>query len=125
VSMNSVREKCYTAYFRPKGYRFGDVLESIALGIDRGRHVAINYLNMAGVTDSPEETKALFSFLEAYPIHQIQWRNMNYDPLRYMKAMTEASPHTAPIGMRNLVKEVEARFPALRHGYFNPHLKRG
>ena len=124
VSMNSVREKCYTAYFRPKGYRFPDVLESIALGIGRGRHVAINYLNMAGITDSPEETAALFSFLEEYPIHQIQWRNMNYDPLRYLKAMTEASPHGTPIGMKNLVKRVNSRFPALRHGYFNPYLKK-
>ena len=123
VSMNSVREKCYTAYFRPKGYRFRDVLESITLGISRGRHVAINYLNMAGVTDSPEETAALFCFLEEYPIHQIQWRNMNYDPLRYLKAMTKASPQGASIGMKNLVKQVKARFPALQHGYFNPYLK--
>lgn len=124
VSMNSVREACYTAYFRPKGYRFADVLESIASGISRGRHVAMNYLNMAGVTDSPEETAALVSFLEKYPIHQIQWRNMNYDPLRYLKAMTKASPHGVPIGMKNLVKEVKSRFPALNHGYFNPYLKK-
>lgn len=124
VSMNSVREKCYRAYFRPKGYRFTDVLESIALGIRRGRHVAINYLNMAGVTDSPEETAALFSFLEEYPIHQIQWRNMNYDPLRYLKAMAKASPQGTPIGMKNLVKQVKSRFPSLRHGYFNPYLNK-
>ena len=124
VSMNSVREKCYTAYFRPKGYRFQDVLESIFLGIRRDRHVAINYLNMTGVTDTPEETEALFSFLEKYPLHQIQWRNMNYDPLRYLKVMTKASPHGTPIGMKKLVNQVKARFPALRHGYFNPYLKK-
>lgn len=124
VSINSVREKCYTAYFRPKGYRFIDILESIALGIGRGKHVAINYLNMAGVTDSPEETAALFSFLKEYPIHQIQWRNMNYDPLRYLKTMTKASPHGVPIGMKNLVKQVKSRFPALGHGYFNSYLKK-
>ncbi len=124
VSINSVREKCYTAYFRPKGYRFDDVLESIALGIRRGRHVAINYLNMSGVTDSPEETAALLSFLEEHPIHQIQWRNMNYDPLRYLKVMTDASPHGASIGMKNLVNRIKTRFPALRHGYFNPYVKK-
>ena len=123
VSINSVREKCYTAYFRPKGYRFDDVLESIALGIRRGKHVAINYLNMAGVTDSPEETAALLSFIENHPLHQIQWRNMNYDPLRYLKAMTKASPHGASIGMKNLMNRVKTRFPALQHGYFNPYVK--
>jgi pyruvate-formate lyase-activating enzyme len=124
VSMNSVREKCYEAYFRPKGYRFADVIESISLGLHRGRHVSINYLNMAGVTDSPEETAALLAFLEKHPIHQIQWRNMNYDPLRYLKEMVKASPHGTPIGMKSLLKLVRSRFPALRHGYFNPYLKK-
>ena len=57
VSMNSLRKPCYNAYFRPRGYRFEDVLESISLGLDRGRHVAINYLNMSGFTDAPEEAE--------------------------------------------------------------------
>ena len=59
VSLNSVRTSCYDAYFRPNGYRFVNVLDSIDLGIQKGRHVAINYLNMAGFTDTPEEKAAL------------------------------------------------------------------
>jgi len=123
VSMNSVREHCYNAYFRPRGYRFGDVMESISLGISRGRHVAINYLNMAGITDAPEEVEALFSFLAARPIHLIQWRNMNFDPLRYRKAMDEAGANGPPIGMKELVSRVKKQFPGVRHGYFNPHVR--
>ncbi len=124
ISMNSVRKACYNAYFRPRGYRFEDVLESAALGIRRQRHVAVNYLNMAGITDSPEEVEALFSFLDTHPIHLIQWRNMNFDPLRYRQAMNEATSHGAPVGMKNLVNRIKARFPSLRHGYFNPHVKK-
>jgi len=56
-----------TPIVRPRGYRFEDVLASIALGISRGRHVAINYLNMAGITDAPEEVAALYPFLDAHP----------------------------------------------------------
>jgi pyruvate-formate lyase-activating enzyme len=124
VSMNSVRKSCYCAYFRPRGYRFEDVLESIFLGIERGRHVAINYLNMAGFTDSPEESEALFSFLTTHPIQLIQWRNMNFDPVRYRQAMEEAGSHGLPIGMKRLVARVKNQFPGLRHGYFNPHVRR-
>jgi pyruvate-formate lyase-activating enzyme len=122
VSMNSIRKECYNAYFRPRGYRFEDVLGSISLGISRERHVAINYLNMAGVTDAPEEADALFSFLDTYPIHLIQWRNMNFDPLRYREAMDRADHNGPPLGMKHLVNRVKRRFPSIRHGYFNPHV---
>jgi len=123
VSMNSVRQACYDAYFRPRGYRFEDVLAGIALGIRRGRHVAVNYLNMAGITDSPEEVAALHSFLDTHPIHQIQWRNMNYDPLRYRQAMDEADANGPPVGMKRLVAGLRKSYPRLRHGYFNPYVR--
>jgi len=123
ISINSVRKACYNAYFRPRGYRFEDVLESVALGIKRRRHVAINYLNMAGVTDSSEEVAALFSFLDIHSIHQIQWRNMNFDPLRYRQAMEAADRSGSPMGLKELVKRLKEGFPHLRHGYFNPYVK--
>ncbi len=123
VSMNSVRETCYLAYFRPNGYRFADVLDSIDRALAAGRHVAINYLNMAGVTDCPEERAALEAFLQSHPIHQIQWRNMNFDPLRYRAAMEEAAPMGPPTGMKALIRRLRNRFPELQHGYFNPHVR--
>ena len=43
ISINSVRRKSYDTYFRPKGYGFSDVLESIELALERKRFVAINY----------------------------------------------------------------------------------
>lgn len=122
VSLNSVRPSCYEAYFRPNGYRFSDVTESISLGIARGRHVAINYLNMAGFTDTPEEKAALMQFLNTHAIHQIQWRNLNFDPLRYWAVMGAVERHGPPEGMKQLVNSIKAAFPKIRHGYFNPHL---
>jgi pyruvate-formate lyase-activating enzyme len=122
ISVNSLRPPCYEAYFRPRGYGFSHVMQSVALGIGMGRHVAINYLNMAGITDAPEERSALMEFLEQHPIHQIQWRNLNFDPLRYWQAMASVAPHGRPGGMRTLVEAVQALFPRVRHGYFNPAL---
>jgi pyruvate-formate lyase-activating enzyme len=122
VSMNSVREETYSAYFRPTGYRFADVLASVGLALARGCHVAVNYLNCPGVTDSAAEAVALEAFLQTHPIHLIQWRNLNYDPLRYFQAMESAEPGGPPMGMARLLARLRRRFPRLRHGYFNPHL---
>jgi pyruvate-formate lyase-activating enzyme len=124
VSMNSVREICYTAYFRPKGYRFSQVVESIDMAIAKGKHVAINYLNCPGFTDSPEETAALFVFLEKHPVHLIQWRNLNFDPQRYLQAMNNVFPLGPPVGMAPLLQLIRKRFPLLPYGYFNPPKER-
>ena len=120
VSMNSVREACYMAYFRPKGYRFSHVVESIDLAIAKGKHVAINYLNCPGFTDSPQETAALSVFLEKHPVHLIQWRNLNMDPHHYFRIMDQVTPLGPPVGMDRLLQMIRKRFPNLKYGYFNP-----
>jgi pyruvate-formate lyase-activating enzyme len=118
VSLNSVRKNCYETYFRPQGYIFEDVLASIDLAISKGCWVSINYLNCPGFTDTPKEAEALTVFLRQHPINMIQWRNLNFDPVRYWQKM--AAPAEAPIGMARLVKRIRSAFPKLKHGYFNP-----
>jgi pyruvate-formate lyase-activating enzyme len=120
VSINSIRKPCYDAYFRPIGYHFSDVTESILLAGKLNKHVAINYLNCPGFTDSPEETNALMKFLEKYPVNMIQWRNLNFDPLRYFQIMSKVTQHNRPIGIINLMKKVQKSFPEIKFGYFNP-----
>ena len=120
VSMNSARENCYHAYFRPKGYGFSDVLKSIELALGSGLFVAVNYFNCPGFTDTPSEIEALRRFLRRYPIHMIQWRNLNFDPLRYFKIMSDVAPNGTPIGMKNLLGQIRQEFPDLKFGYFNP-----
>jgi pyruvate-formate lyase-activating enzyme len=120
VSMNSVRSGCYEAYFRPNGFGFSDVCGSIDLALKRGLHVAINYLNLPGFTDSPQEMDALMAFLDRHPVQMIQWRNLNYDPLGYLDAMNAVEPLGEPVGMEELLEAVKRGFPGLRYGYFNP-----
>lgn len=120
ISINSVRHACYDTYFRPKGYTFKDVLDGIDLALDRGAHVAINYLNCPGFTDTPEERDALMAFLDAHPIQMIQWRNLNFDPLRYLEAMNAVTGHGQPIGVQQLLGALRRAYPRLRFGYFNP-----
>jgi pyruvate-formate lyase-activating enzyme len=120
ISMNSVRKKCYDAYFRPRGYAFSDVVKSIDRALNRNKFVSINYLNCPGFTDSPEEISALISFLKEHPVNFIQWRNLNYDPLRYWKMMTMETSMNAPVGIKELISNLKRDFPNLKHGYFNP-----
>ncbi len=124
VSMNSVRESCYTAYFRPNGYTFDHVTESIRVAAKKGGHVALNYLNCPGVTDTPEEFESLCRFLSDHPVHLIQWRNLNYDPLRYVSIMKQADSQSESLGMDRVLSQLKKRFPALKHGYFNPPRQR-
>ena len=120
ISMNSVREKCYDAYFRPQGYRFANVLTSIDTALARNKFVAINYLNCPGFSDTPEEVDALVRFLERHPIHMIQWRNLNFDPIRYWKEMDAIATHNEPIGLEKILDRIRRQFPKLKFGYFNP-----
>ncbi len=120
ISMNSVRRDCYEAYFRPKGYGYEEVVAGIDLALKRNTHVAINYLNCPGFTDTDQESDALVTFIKDHPVDMIQWRNLNFDPLRYLQTMNLVAKHGIPIGVKALVAKINRRHPRLRHGYFNP-----
>jgi pyruvate-formate lyase-activating enzyme len=124
ISLNSIRKLPYKVYFRPRGYAFEDVTAGIDEALSMGKWVSVNYLNCPGFTDSPEEADALEAFLQAHPVNMIQWRNLNFDPLRYGEIMNEVSPPGDPIGMGPLIDRIRRTFPRLRHGYFNPPKER-
>jgi len=124
VSMNSVRQTFYEAYFRPKGYRFSDVVESIDSAGRKGRFVSINYLSLSGFTDSKEEVAALLSFLASHAVHMIQWRNLNFDPVRYWQIMGHNKSDPELMGMATVMEKVRQAFPDLKFGYFNPPRER-
>lgn len=120
ISINSFRKPCYDAYFRPIGYGFLDVIKSIDLALKKGLYVSINYLNMPGFTDTPKELNSLVSFLNDYPIHRIQWRNLNYDPLSYSTVMPSVEPQQDVLGIPNILNHIRKDFPNVSFGYFNP-----
>ena len=121
VSMNSANKACYEAYFQPKGYGFDDVTQSIDVAVKKGHFVSINYLSIPGFTDHPDEVEALMSFLQNHPVSMIQWRNLNFDPVRYWRDVGKTGMAFQPgIGMVGLLEKVQKAFPNIRFGYFNP-----
>jgi pyruvate-formate lyase-activating enzyme len=122
ISLNSARGMYYARYYRPVGYKFHDVVRSIKLAKNGGAFVSLNYLTMPGFTDSREEFKALKNLLRDTGADMIQWRNLNYDPLRYFDILKVNPPASDMIGIRQEMALLKKQFPNLRHGYFNPHL---
>ena len=121
VSLNSVREPLYNAYYRPGGYGFGDVKESIRRMKKAGRFVSLNYFLQPGLTDSRDEYEALVDFLGELQPDMIQLRNLNMDPDWYFASMPKGASHE-PMGIAVWLDKLRGQFPALAFGYFNPCL---
>ncbi len=115
-SLNSVREEYYNRYYRPVGYRFADVTESVKAAKERGKFTMINYLVSPGLSDSPEEVEALLRFIESTGIDMIQMRNLSIDPDYYHKQLEFSGKG---MGMYRMLEKVKKSFPRIQYGYFN------
>ncbi len=117
ISLNSPDRERYDQYYRPKGYRFDDVIESIRTSKKIGLFTSINYLVFPGYTDRDEEVENIKILIAETGIDQVQMRNLSLDPSLYLKAVKR--PKGRAMGVRNLVAMLKAEFPRLVIGYFN------
>ncbi len=121
ISINSARSELYHAYYRPRGYRFADVVASIRLSKQIGLYTMLNYLVFPGISDQREEFEALRSLVERTGVDFIHLKNLNIDPPLYIQNMPSGS--SAPMGMKNLVTALREAFPHVELGYFNRALR--
>jgi pyruvate-formate lyase-activating enzyme len=115
-SLNSVREDLYNRYYRPVGYCFADVVESVKTAKANGLFTMINYLVSPGVNDHPEEVEKLLEFINDTGVDMIQMRNLSIDPDFYNKRMGVKGKG---IGMYRMLARVKKEFPRIQYGYFN------
>lgn len=123
VSLNSVREKIYTPYYRPNNYQFSDLAESIKVVREHGGWASINYFVFPGMTDSVEEYEALRTFIRETGLNMIQWRNFNIDPDWYLGKIGVTETGEC-LGMKQMMELIREEFPDLKYGYFNPPMER-
>ena len=116
ISLNSAQEAWYNAYYRPRGYRFADVIESMRRAKQAGLFTMLNYLVFPGITDHPEEVAALLHLVEEIGIDLVQMRNLSIDPILYWQAIQATDE---AIGMRTMLDRLKAQIPDLQYGYFN------
>ncbi len=122
ISMNSVRERYYTAYYRPKGYSQEDVLATWRAVKEAGRFASLNLFVLPGLTDEYEEVERLERLIEELGLDLIQLRNHNIDPDWYLKEIGYDYSGRR-MGITAMVRRLRERFPNLRFGYFNPALR--
>ena len=124
VSLNSARAVSYSRYYRPQGYDFSHVRESIRRARDGGVYVSLNLLYFPGFTDTELETGALLELIATERIDCVQLRNLNIDPEFYLELMGDVE--TGPgIGFHNFRKRLKKECPWVHIGYFNPYVKKG
>lgn len=123
VSLNSCQPDLYTKYYRPNNYRFDDIVESLRVVRRHGGWASINYFVFPGVTDTEAEYEALRAVIADTGLNMIQWRNFNIDPDWYMGRMSLVEPGEA-FGIKAVMEELRAEFPALKFGYYNPPKER-
>ncbi len=116
VSLNSARPDVYAAYYRPRGYDFSDVLESLRVASDAGAAISLNLLTHPGITDAPEEMTAFAAVLRDFPVGMVQTRTLNVDPQGYFEAV--GRPSSPTIGMRAWFDWLARDFPHVRIGNF-------
>jgi pyruvate-formate lyase-activating enzyme len=115
-SMNSAREIYYDKYYRPVGYTFSNVVESLKVAKERGLFVMINYLVSPGLTDDAEEIEALLRLIGDAGVDMIQMRNLSIDPDFYNKRMGLTGKG---IGMYRMLQRIKKEYPRIQFGYFN------
>lgn len=120
ISLNSARPDPYERYYRPAGYTFGHVRQTIAEAKKHNVFVSLNLLYFPGITDTEDELAALQDLLPL-GVNFIQLRNLNIDPDRYTTLLHDLppSPH---MGLANFRKRLKKSTDTLQFGYFNPYL---
>ncbi len=119
VSLNSARQEVYSAYYRPSGYSFADIVDSMHRLSSRGRFVSLNLLYFPGVTDTEAEIDALSRLVERAGVSMIQLRNMNLDPEIYARHLP-SGVFSSGMGLDAFTYNLKLRCPWVRFGYFNP-----
>ena len=124
VSTISGHPETYTAYYRPLGYTFEDVKESLRRARDAGVYSSINLLSFPGMIDREREVEALLSFVKETGLRLIQLRNLNIDPEVLLPRMPVFDSMGKALGMRTMLEIIKQELPEVEIGNFTRPVKR-
>ena len=108
----------YTAYYRPLGYSFEDVKESLKRARDAGVYSSINLLCFPGMIDREREVEALLTFVRETRLRLIQLRNLNIDPEVLLPRMPALDSMGKALGVRTLIETIKREVPEVEIGNF-------
>lgn len=119
ISLNSAVADLYAAYYRPSGYALPEVVRSIETARRHGAYVALNLLTFPGVTDREGEVVAMARLVKRTRVDQVQTRPLAIDPDVYLAVARGRGAGGAALGVRQLVKSLQAARPGLVVGNFS------
>jgi pyruvate-formate lyase-activating enzyme len=114
----------YIAYYRPLGYSFEDVRESLKRARDAGVYSSINLLCFPGLIDREREVEALLAFVRETRLRLIQLRNLNIDPEVLLPRMPVLDTMGKALGMGTMIETIKREVPEVEIGNFTRPVKR-
>lgn len=117
ASTISARRETYDAYYRPIGYTFEHVKQSLKLARAAGVYSSINLLCFPGLIDCEDEIAALVDFLRDTGVRLVQLRNLNIDPEVLWPRVPK--PAGRSLGMRALVETLQRETPDVVIGNYS------
>jgi pyruvate-formate lyase-activating enzyme len=124
VSTISGHPETYTTYYRPIGYTFENVKESLKRAYDEGVYSSINLLCFPGMIDREREVEALLAFVKETRLRLIQLRNLNIDPEVLLPRMPALDSMGKALGIRTLIDTLKREAPDVEVGNFTRPVKR-
>ncbi len=124
TSTISGHPETYTAYYRPIGYNFEDVKESLKRASDAGLYSSINLLCFPGIIDREREIEALITLIKDTKLKLIQLRNLNIDPEVLLPRMPALDTMGKALGMRTLIEMLKREVPDVEIGNFSRPVRR-
>ncbi len=124
ASTISGHPETYTAYYRPLGYSFGEVKESLKRAREAGVYSSINLLCFPGMIDREREVEALLAFVRETGLRLIQLRNLNIDPEVLLPRMPALDSMGKALGVRTLIEMIKREVPEVEIGNFTRPVKR-
>src|SRR5258708_38109691 len=124
ASTISGHPETYTAYYRPLGYSFEDVKDSLKRARDAGVYSSINLLCFPGMIDREREAEALLAFVRETGLRLIQLRNLNVDPEVLLPRMPELASMGEAVGMRRMIEIIRQEVPQVEIGNFTRPVNR-
>jgi len=124
ASTISGHPETYNAYYRPIGYTFENVKESLKRARDAGVYSSINLLSFPGMIDREREVEALLAFVRETGLRLIQLRNLNIDPEVLLPRMPALDSMGKALGIPTMIEIVKRELPEIRIGNFTRPVKR-
>lgn len=119
VSLNAAEKTVYESYYRPTGYGWEHVAETVHEAKRVGLFVSLNLLVFPGVSDAPAQADALVALVRDAKPDCIQTRNLCIDPASYLGCLPDEERDDEPIGMAELLRRVLRAHPSIKIGNYN------